>query len=403
MKKGNILGASFLISGTCIGAGMLSLPVSTGMAGFYPSAIIYGLSWLVMLITSLLFLEVNLWMKEGANILSMAGRTIGKWGKLIASLGYLFLFYSVCIAYLSACGTIVLDVAERLFDFHGSKTTGILLSLALFAPSMYFGTRVVAFVNMLFMFGLVAGYLLLVGNSLPHIQLELLSHTHWPLSLAGIPVIITSFTSQNVIPSLTTYLHQNVKKLIISIVIGGLIPLAFYLVWQWIVLGIVPPEGPISLQAAYENGEPAIQPLKAIINTPWLSYFGSLFAFCAIATSYLGVILTLFDFLADGLKIRKRAGGKVILCFLVFTPPALFALKNAQIFHIAIRYAGLACILLFILMPGLMTWIGRYHKGFSQELSNGFRVPGGKVLLALIILIGFSLLALSFALQFDWI
>lgn len=44
----------------------------------------------------------------------------------------------------------------------------------------------------------------------------------------------------------------------------------------------------------------------------------------------------------------------------------------------ALSYAGIYCAVLFILLPTLMAWRGRYKKAF---LAKGFRVKGGKPLL----------------------
>ena len=37
VRKGSVLSAMFLVAGTCIGGGMLALPVATGVSGFIPS------------------------------------------------------------------------------------------------------------------------------------------------------------------------------------------------------------------------------------------------------------------------------------------------------------------------------------------------------------------------------
>ena len=51
----------FLVGGTCIGGGMLALPVSTSLVGFLPSLVVMTLAWIFMTCTGLLILEVNLW------------------------------------------------------------------------------------------------------------------------------------------------------------------------------------------------------------------------------------------------------------------------------------------------------------------------------------------------------
>jgi tyrosine-specific transport protein len=67
-----LFSAIALVAGTCIGGGMLALPVATGISGFIPSTLMMTLCWIAMTASALLLLEVNLWMKEGAHMITMA-------------------------------------------------------------------------------------------------------------------------------------------------------------------------------------------------------------------------------------------------------------------------------------------------------------------------------------------
>ena len=75
------LSGTLLISGTTIGAGMLGIPLLTAKAGFLPAVAITIGCWLFMLATGYLYLEATLWMYEGANVLSISRRFLGKSGK----------------------------------------------------------------------------------------------------------------------------------------------------------------------------------------------------------------------------------------------------------------------------------------------------------------------------------
>ncbi|MFN4174810.1 MAG: aromatic amino acid transport family protein, partial [Parachlamydiaceae bacterium] len=79
-----LLSAIFLVAGTCIGGGMLALPVATGLAGFFPSLVVMILSWLMMTLTALLLLEVSLWMEEGVHVITMSSRLLGPFGKAVS-------------------------------------------------------------------------------------------------------------------------------------------------------------------------------------------------------------------------------------------------------------------------------------------------------------------------------
>ena len=71
-----LLGGVLLVAGTTIGAAMLALPIVTGFAGFWPSVFLCVVFWLYMTFTALLMLEVNLWMGEHTNLITMAKKTL---------------------------------------------------------------------------------------------------------------------------------------------------------------------------------------------------------------------------------------------------------------------------------------------------------------------------------------
>ena len=81
---------------------MLGVPVLTASTGFLPSLALFVVVWLFMATTGLLLVEVNLWFGDGAGLVTMAERTLGRAGKIFTWGLFLFLFYSVMIAYVIA-------------------------------------------------------------------------------------------------------------------------------------------------------------------------------------------------------------------------------------------------------------------------------------------------------------
>ena len=176
----------------------------------------------------------------------------------------------------------------------------------------------------------------------------------------------------------------------------GLVPVVIcaYVIWQWLILGIVPVYGEGGLVQALQQGDNAVQPLKNFIHNPNVYIVGQFFAFFALTTSFFGVTLGLFDFLADGLKVKKEGQGKLLLTAAVFAPPLVIAVSNPTIFLKALDIAGgLGSALLLGLLPVLMVWAGRYRL----KLPSNVWLPGGRVLMALMILfvafeVGFELI-----------
>lgn len=376
--KGSVLGGALLVAGTSIGGGMLALPVLTSLAGFAPSVAIYILCWLFMLSTGLLFLEVSQWMKKDANIISMAEYTLGKWGKLASWIVYLFLFYCLTVAYIVGCGNIVAEwVPFTIPDWAGP-----VLFTAIFAPFILISTALASRLNVGLVIGLALSYLAFVVLGFQYVRPELLCFSDWNHSISVLPIAFTSFAYQGIIPTLVTYLDDDIKKIRKAILIGSSIPLLAYVIWEWLILGIVPVHGAGGLAEALEKGDNAVYPLKNFIQHSAVFYVGQFFAFFALITSCLGVTLGLRDFLADGLNIKKDAKGKVILAFLIFAIPLMIAIIYPHIFLIALDYAGgFGCALLLGLLPVVMVWVGRYQLGHNQNPQIG----GGKLVLTLLL------------------
>lgn len=389
-RSGSVLGATLLISGCCIGAGMLGLPVLSAPAGFIPSLCLFVVSWLFMMCTGLLLLEANLWFEDDVNIVTIVSRTLGIFGKAIAWILFAFLFYALMVAYISGSGELFADFYQEFTQQKMPAWIGSLICTAILAVFLYIGTGAVDKFNRLLMLGLIASYVALVILGSHHVDVDLLKRYDWSSSMLVLPAMIISFGFHNLVPSLTTYLHKDVKRLKTAIIIGSTIPLAVYIVWQWLILGLVSYEG--GFKEALDQGQMATQVLRHAVGSPWVIEVAQYFAFFAIVTSFVGVALSFSDFLADGLHIKKNPVGKAGLCALVLLPPLFFSLVYPKIFLMALSYAGaFGAVILFGILPAAMVWSGRYYK----KLSTRDLVPGGKLVLVCVILFACFIFALQ--------
>lgn len=381
IQLGKLTSAIFLVAGTCIGGGMLALPVATGISGFIPSTFIMTICWLAMTTSALLLLEVNLWMKEGAHIITMASTILGPIGKFTSWCIYLFISYASIAAYTAAGGSLVSNSVDILFDLNISKEWGCFFFIVCFGGIIYLGNYIVGRVNSILFIAMVASYFALIGTGFSEIKTQLLTHTHWSTSFLATPLLLTSFSFQTMLPSLTSYLNQNAKALRLAIISGTTITLIVYIIWQLLVLGIVPITGPNSLIKALEAGEPITLFLREHLQNQWVSIIADYFAFFAIITSFLGMALGLFDFLSDGLKIRNKGKGKIVLSLLIIVPTFIFAAYFERVFLLALDTSGgFGDSILNGIMPVIMVWIGRYILKFP----NDYYTPGGKPLLVIV-------------------
>lgn len=392
-----IISAMFLVAGTCIGGGMLALPLATGVTGFLPSIAIMIVCWLAMTATALLLVEVSLWMEEGAHIITMTSRLLGVPGKLISWFLYLFICYASLVGYTAGGG---LQIAASIHLFTGwevSKEIGSVIFLAFFGSMIYLGTQLVGRINAIFFVAMVLAYFTLVGMGLDEVNPELLTHRQWTGSWLAVPLLLTTFSFQTMVPSLTPYLKRNAKALRIAIIGGTTLTFIVYALWQWLILGIVPIEGQHGLAEALRLGVPPTQFVREHVNGVWIYQIAEFFAFFAIATSFLGIALGLFDFLSDGLKIQERGPGKILLGALVAIPVLIFALKFERVFVVAMESSGgFGDSVLNGLIPVMMVWVGRYRLGYVGT----FKLPGGKPLLAFIFCFFLFALILEFLVHF---
>lgn len=385
MSHKRILGGTLLVAGTSIGAGMLALPVVTAAAGFFPALFIYLICWLFMTCTGLLLLEICLRLPPDANLVSMASHYLGRAGKFLAWGLYLFLFYCLSIAYIAGGGGL-------LSIWMGtSPWAGQMIFLISLASIVFMGAKAVDRVNNVFMVGLIFTYLLFVVLGLPFVSLERLANSQWSIALIPLPVIFTSFSYQGIIPTLTTYMHRDAKNIRAAILLGTSLAFGIYVIWEFLILGIVPFDGEFGLQKARELGQTAVGPLSAHVAHSAITWIGQIFALLAIATSFLGVTLGLFDFLADGLKMTKKGGRRLFLAALTFAVPACIAFVRPSAFISALVLAGgIGCALLLGFLPIAMVWVARYQR---KENLDAPQLGGGKAMLILLFL--FVLLELA--------
>lgn len=394
IKEGSVFGGILLIAGSCIGAGMLALPVVTGIGGFVPSIFMFVFTWLFMTTTGLLLLEANLALGYDLSLISIAEKTLGGIGKLLCWLLFVFLFYSLNVAYISASGGVLQAVAADLWGWMIPSWFGSALFTVLFAIILFIGTRSVDYFNRLLMAGLIITYFVLVFLGSFYVNKELLTTRNWLYSFAAVPVMIVSFGFHNMIPSIAQYLKGDLKRLRITVIIGSAIPLVVYLVWEAVLLGIIPLQGRTGLLHALDQGQAATEALYGVVGHSWINTVALCFTLFAITTSFLAQSLSLVDFLADGLKIPKVRMGRVLLILLTLIPPLVFAFIYPGVFIHALNLAGgFSAVILFGVMPVLMVWALRYRRKAALPPL----IPIGRAFLIIVLICACAIFALETA------
>lgn len=385
MKLSNIFGCILLVSCTTIGGGILALPTSTVHSGFIPTSLTFLVCWFFMTVGALLLLEVNLWSKKETNIISMAKNTIGTWGKYAAWISYLLLLYALISAYLTGCGAWLIKISDDLAHIQIPSPLGAPIIAAVMGVIIYLGTYYADRFNRFFAIGLFIFFIILISITFPKVNYSLLEHADFSAVPITIPLIITTFGFAIVVPSLTHYLKNDSKSLISVILIGSCIPLVCYILWILVTLGTLSIDGPnglkeLAMQKA--DGTQFAIALENIIENDLITFSAKFFSIFAIMTSLIGVTLSLYHFLADGLKIKKKGFGGFILFILTFAPPIIAINVRSKGFNEILSFGGFFVAFILGLLPVIMAWYGRYSKNIADK-SNHFRVFGGKPLLIL--------------------
>ena len=382
MQKLSVFGASLLVAGTCIGAGMLAIPIVTAASGYYLSVALFFAVWSMMTATAYLMLEVSLWFKGEENLISMAEATLGKPGKIIAGVSYVVFLYALMTLYTSGGSEIFYDVLNSFLPGIFSLELAICLYVMIFGSLVYLGTKAVDTFNRVLILGLVLAYSLLVAYVTPNVNIDLIAAGQAKYLFLAVPVLVTSFGFHLLIPSLKYMMGFDLRQLRLAILYGSFIPMLVYLVWEFVVLGTIPMYGDVSMHVIAQSKQPVLQLTNALDNLVkghGVSFVIRFFTFFAIVSSFIGVSLGLFDFLADGTKMAKQGMSRVSLVMMTFFPATIFSILWPGKFLVILGYAGIFASVLLIIFPSMMVITGRYFSK-SSNFSSEYKVSGGVLL-----------------------
>lgn len=377
-----VVGGALIVAGTAIGAGVLAVPVLTAYSGFLPVTLLYVLSWLFSIASGFCFLEVMTWFKDKSqvNFLSMAQYTMGNFGKMSMWVLYLFLFYSLLVAYFCEGGNLVFRLLGCEDASSWVRNLSPLVFAVLICPGVMMGTRTLDYFNRVFVFGLAVTFVLFCVLGFSQIRLDHLTRASWRASMSSLPILFLSFGFQNVVPSLYYYMDKNVRDVKKAIVLGSLLALVSYIIWEGLVLGVIPLHFLLSAKA---EGFTAVEAMKNALHSSLFYVAGEFFGFFALVSSFLGVALGMMDFLCDAFRWNKRSH-RYHLCVLTFLIPLALSMCHPDIVLYCLNYGGGIGVALIIgVFPVAMLWRGRYgkHRYQAKQL-----VPGGRFVLLLMIL-----------------
>lgn len=398
--KNRALGSVFIVAGTTIGAGMLAMPLAAAGVGFATTLGLLFILWAVMCYTALLLLEVYQHVPAETGLGTLAQRYLGRYGQLITGFSMMFLMYALTAAYISGAGELLASSISEWFSVSLSSSAGVLIFTLVAGGVVCIGTSLVDLFNRFLFSAKILFLVIMLALLMPHVhQANLLTMPlEKGLALSALPVIFTSFGFHGSVPSIVSYMGGNIRQLRKVFITGSAIPLVAYIFWQLATLGSIDSHTFMGLLASQSGLNGLLLALRDVVASAHVELAIHLFADLALATSFLGVSLGLFDYLADLFRRRNSVCGRLQTGIITFLPPLAFALFYPRGFVMALGYAGVALAVLALLLPSMLAWQSRKHHPQS-----GYRVLGGKPALCLIFACGVAIITIQFLIVAGWL
>ncbi|MEB7885690.1 tryptophan permease [Serratia fonticola] len=387
LSRPSVLGGAMIIAGTAVGAGMFSIPIVTSGVWFSGSVALLIYTWFCMLISGLMILEATMNYPAGASFHTVVKDLLGKGWNTLNSLSITFVLYILTYAYISAGGSIIAHTLEGIFG--ANQTLSGLVFAIVVAFIVWLSTRAVDRLSTILIGGMVITFVLSVGDMFTHVQPAVLFNqggsdaNYLPYALAALPYLLTSFGYHGNVPGLVKYYQKDSGAVVRSLVYGTLLALAIYILWQYVIQGNIARDAFKQVIAEGGNIGSLLKQMGNVSSSYAVGQLLNAFSYMALASSFLGVSLGLFDFLADFFKFKDNQAGRTKSALVTFVPPTLAALLFPNGFLYAIGFAGLAATIWAVIVPAMMARASR--RRFPQA---SYRAPGGQGMILFIILFG---------------
>lgn len=372
------VGAIMLVAGTCIGSGMIALPMTLVKLGIIPSIVLMSVLWAVIYYTCLVNLELNIQANKGMALGALAQKFSGRIASLIGVGSYLILSYALVAVYLHGGASVL----QKMLTLDGSQTVEFsniasiytLVAIAvLLLPIKY-----IDYVNRLLFTCLISVMAVLVIGLLSVINwsdLPLFSSQYQDISIwrAIIPIAFTCFGFQVIFHTLTNYCNKNPAMLKRTFFWGSLIPALAYIIWTVSILGALYQNYPSfysqMLERDVQVGE-LVSALSYISKNPFVQTLVWWLSILAIITSLLGVGLALFETIKESLpKNIHNILRKLLAAIITVSPAYLVTVLITNAFLSALGFAGMILVVIAILLPIYLLYKIRDKKFNYSELN----------------------------------
>ena len=368
---------------------MLALPLISVATGLWAALFLMFVIWCLAAYGGLLIAEACRACPDAENLHGMVGQLLGRGGQLVAVVAMIFLYYSLCTAYISGgaaqLNSILAVVGLQLPQWISALIVTLLVGIVILTGTgMVDMCNRIMFVSMLFLLAVI------MVSLLPEARVENLAieSAPYPVLLAALPVLYTSFGYHCTVPTVVRYVQGCPDKFRRALLIGSLLPFIIYALWKISTVGVLSSSVVRDVADTSDSVNNFMQAVGNVSSVSSFSLIISVFAAFALATSFLGVGLGLFDYLVEFSHSNTRSNGRIRAIFLTLLLPMLAAIYYPNGFVLALGYAAVAQVVLAVFLPVLMVWkVRRLH------LDEPYQTPGGNFGLALATAKGVLLIA----------
>lgn len=389
-KQPSIFGGACIIASVCVGAGMLGLPSSGAGAWTIWSSIAILITMLVMTLSGWLLLEVYKHYDIRVSFSTVTKDILGGTTNIINNLAVYFVGGILLYAYTTASGDILDGLTKSLVDFgeYSSRIWSIIF-VFVFSIFVWHSTRWVDRVSVLLITFMLLSFVFSTYGLMLNIQLDNLFDFHGTennyaqYAVAMFPVALTSFGYHHSVCTMRAYYGEE-RKAKLAILGGTGIALTFYLLWICSIFGNLPRSNFAPIIASEGNVDVLLQTLGNVVNSSYVKQAISGFSIAAILSSFIGVGLGLFDYLADFFQFDNSRTGRTKSWAVTFLPPLLLSILFPLGFLKAIGYAGAVATIWACIIPALLVWKVRKMKDHQR----GFVVGGGNIVVSAVFIFG---------------
>lgn len=371
--SGRLFQSIFLIVGTAIGAGILALPISTVDAGFLGSTVGLLITWCFMTFSALQLVKARLCFSEDVDIATMTTELLGRRVNILIELAYLSLLLSLVSLYITTGSSWVSDL---IFSYSGLLIPPFLAQISftfIIAFIIYQGMGNLANINQYITSAKLFFLFMIIMTSFSFVEVKELEPYTFETIPKTLSMLLAIFGFASILPSLATHLNNSKKQLESSVLIGSIIILVCYILWEYVVFGVVGSHGLQTIANSQDKGTEVIHALSEIVNNSAFHTYGIGVIITAIMTSFLGVGHCLFSYLKDALPIRHGRVNSLVAIFSGFLTPIIIINIYPSGISSILGFAGIFVATILGILPSCMVLSKAYatHAAPLNPLHRG--------------------------------